>query len=260
GVEFAYNRWIQPVNGISYNRMYTSTPLNWDGGPVTGGNYWTLFPGANGNPGTAPYSGIYANPSNSTGIIVDRFPFKSEDFGRGPTVTVFEPLSPAGGASISMNTRRVVRWYSPGCVYNDILLDGATSLATNIPNTGYAVVTIPSTTVATHTIVVNCKDSAGTFKGSGASLGFKVTDTSLQLMAPGRDDVFDAGSQIVVGWKKAATITSVTVELSTDGGVTLTSLGAFTGTVARVTLPAGAAHRNAVIRVHSITPATIDTM
>jgi parallel beta helix pectate lyase-like protein len=261
GVDFTYNRWIQPAGPNTYNRFLTGSALTWDGGSqVTGGNYWSVFPSANGNPGNVPYAGVFANLSNGTGPIVDRFPYKTEDFGRGPTVTVFEPLSPGAGASIAMGTRRVVRWYSPGCVYNDVVLDGAITLASMVPNTGYAVVTIPSTTVASHSMVVNCRDSAGTLKGNGVSLGFKVTDNTLQLMAPGRDDVFDAGSQIVVGWKKAATITSVIVELSTDGGVTFTTLGTFTGTMARVTLPAGAAHRSAVIRVRSTTPATIDTM
>jgi len=89
--------------------------------------------------------------------------------------------------------------------------------------------------------------------GTATGPTFNVSASTLQLLAPGRDDVFNAGSQILIAWKKAASIASVNVDLSTDGGQTFpTSLGAgLTGTFVRVALPVIAANAKAVIRVRS---------
>ena len=256
GVQFYLNKMIQP-DPLSINRYVIATSTLWDGGAV-GGNYWTVFGGANANPGSVPYGtpgtgnvaqGVFHNLANQTGNIVDRFPFRDEHMGRGWNVTVYEPRS---GAVLSRDTRRTVRWSAPGCTYVDIALDGSTSLGGNLPNTGYAIVTVPTgATIGTHNIVVTCKDSGAAARGSGTSANFTVSDSTLQLKAPGRDDVFNAGSQVLVAWKKSAAIATVNIDLSTDGGVTFpTSLGAgFTGTVARVTIPGAAASAYAVIRV-----------
>lgn len=223
GLEVAYNRMIQSNLGLAHSRYnLPMASTTWDGGPNTGGNFWTLFGGSNGNPGNLPYGtssagdatkGVF-DGSNNTGRIVDRFPYKSEDLGRSGVVTVFEPRTPAG-ASYAAGTKRTVRWYSPGCVYNDVLLDGTTALASNTPNTGYAIVTIPATS-GSHNVVVTCKDSNGVQRGQGATGFFTVTPSTLQILAPGRDDIFNAGSTVKVAWKKASTITSVFVDLSLD--------------------------------------------
>jgi hypothetical protein len=266
--EFAYNRMIQSENdGIAFSRFHTVPSVNWDGGPVTGGNYWTLFTGANGNPGTNPYGspgqsnahfGVWdTNPSNTTGKIVDRYPYQSETLGRSGNVTVFEPRT---NQYIAAGSRRTVRWYGPACVLVDIAL-GGTTLASNIGNIGYHVVTIPAATPAgSNTITVTCRSSSGAGLGSGTSGAFNVSASTLQLLAPGRDDVFNSGQQIVVGWKKTAAITSVNIDLSVDGGSTFPHSLATNqaGTMARVTLPAIQSTANAVIRVISAAPATRD--
>jgi len=262
GIEFAYNRMIQ-TSSLAFSRYNLPGSLsggtNFDAGAMTGGNFWTLFNSPNGNPGTAPYGvsgsgnshqGIYDSLSNTTGRIVDRYAYQSEDFGKGYGVTVSEPRS---SLSFAQGTKRTVRWYAPGCVYVDVALDGATSLASNVANTGYAVVTIPGgASIASHTMGVTCKDSSGTARGSGASPSFSVTSSALTLLAPGRDDVFNSSTEIIVAWTKSAAVASVSVDLSTDGGSTFpTTFGPFTGTVARVTLPAVASTANAVVRVRS---------
>jgi len=244
GLEFMFNR----MQSSTSNR-FVSSGLSIDAGQRLGGNFWSQHSAA-GNPSSAtPYTGVFHNMSNQTGLVVDRYPYQTEDFGHGHGVTVFEPRA----GTVAAGTRRTVRWYAPGCTYADISLDGSTNLASNVPNTGYAVVTIPtSTSAGAHTAVVKCKDSAGTVRGQGSSPSFSTTDSSLQLMAPGRDDVFNAGQSIFVGWKKSAAITSVDIEFSTDKGVTFSPLlSGQTGTFARVTLPTIASSAYAVIRVKS---------
>ena len=246
GIEFFLNRTF----GSTFNRMTVPSPLSIDAGSVIGGNFWSGF-AASGNPSsTTPFNGVAHDSLNDVGRVTDRFPFQTEDMGRGNAVQVFEPIA----GSIARGTRRTVRWNAPGCVYVDVALDGATILASDVPNTGYTVVTIPAgTSLAAHSVAVQCKNSAGTVSGSGSSPAFTVTDSTLQLVAPGRDDVFNAGTAIFVGWKKAASIASVNVMLSTDGGATFptTLASGVTDTFTRVTLPAGAAHQGAVIKVVS---------
>src|SRR6185369_10190541 len=97
GIEFAYNRMLQG-DPNSFSRYVLAGSTNWDGGgPKAGGNYWSLFLSPNGNPGTNPYGsngvgnshlGVYDSaPNNTTGRIVDRYPYQSEDFGKGYNVT-----------------------------------------------------------------------------------------------------------------------------------------------------------------------------
>ena len=248
GLDFYFNRML-----LSSSNRFVSSGLNIDRGSSLGGNYWTQH-GASGNPSTStPYTGVFQSVANATGLVVDRYPYQTEDFGRGQGVTVYEPLA----GTVAPGTRRTVRWYAPGCTYADVSLDGATDLASNLPNIGYAVVTIPgSASAGSHTIVVKCKDSSGIIRGQGSSSTINITNSTLQLMAPGRDDVFNASQQIFVGWKKSSAITGVDIDFSPDKGVTFTRLlSGQTGTFARVTLPAIASTAYAVIRVTQGSPA-----
>jgi hypothetical protein len=246
GIEFFLNR----VFGSTFNRMTVPSPLNIDAGSIIGGNFWSGF-AASGNPSSStPFNGVAHDSLNDVGRVTDRYPFQTEDMGRVNAVQVFEPIA----GSIARGTRRTVRWYAPGCVYVDVNLDGATTIASDVPNTGYTVATIPGgTSLATHFVQVQCKNSAGTVVSAGNGPTFTVTDSTLQLVAPGRDDVYNAGAAIFVGWTMAASISSVNVMLSTDGGATFptTLASGVTDTHARVTLPGGAAHQGAVIKVVS---------
>jgi len=263
GVEFFKNRMISSNVRPSVTRLVTGVTVNLDFGASLGGNFWDRSHVAFGNPSASnPYSGIFHNTSNNTGNVVDRFPFQHEDFGRGQTVTVAEPRSTVTAARGSLKT---VRWDAPGCTLVDILLDGTTGLRThtgstglNVPNTGYGIVTIPdSASVGAHSIVVQCKDSAGTAKGTGSSSSFNVTSTDIVLVAPGRDEVFDAGQTIFVGWKKA-TAGAVDVQFSSDGGATFSNLATgVTASFARVALPAIPGTAYGMIRV--VSGANMDT-
>jgi hypothetical protein len=197
-IQFAWNKMIQP--SPFYNRYNFGGTTNWDGGSAVGGSYWTAFAGANRNPsvgapmappgrGTPPWvcSTTSATPRVTSSTAI---PFRDEHMGRGWGVTVYEPRA---GASLAQSSRRTVRWNAPGCSYVDIALDGSTALGTSLPNTGYAIVTVPAgASIATHNVVVSCKNSAGTVMGSGTSPNFTVSASTLQLKAPGRDDVFNA--------------------------------------------------------------------
>ena len=247
GLEFYANRVL-----LSSNNRFVSSGQNTDWGPRLGGNYWSQHNAAGNPSATTPFTGIFDNLANQTGLVVDRYPYQTEDFGRGHNVTVFEPIA-GSTAPVAAGTRRTVRWYAPGCTYADISLDGITSLGSNLANTGYAVVTIPaSTSSGTHTMLVQCKDSLGTIRGQGSSASFAVKDSSLQLMAPGRDDVFNASREILVGWKKSPSATNVDIEYSADKGATfLPLLTGQTGTFARVTLPNITSSAYMMIRVIS---------
>lgn len=240
GIEFYLNRTLNS----SFSRFATAGTQNIDRGPVLGGNYWSnWFPSGNPSSGQ-PYSGVQDEPTGTTtGRVVDRYPYQSENLGRGYNITVSEPRA---GSSAARGTKRTVRWDSVGCVWVDLTL-GAATLRSNIPNTGYAVVTIPdAAALGSSNIVATCKDSGGTARVSANSPTFSVTDANLKLLSPGRDDVFNAGSQIWVAWKNTnpAALTSVSIDYSTDGGANWTTLATFNNqntnpvTSARVALPA----------------------
>lgn len=247
-VQFFGNR----VLGSTLNRFVQSTALNLDAGSAVGGNYWTQHT-AFGNPSsTNPFNGVFHDTSNNTGLVSDRFPYQNEDLGRGYSVTVYEPRA---GLQVAQGTSRTVRWVAPGCIFVDIALNGV-DLSTNLPNTGYSVIAVPgSASLGASKITVRCKTSLGASLGTGDSSVFDVTSSNLKLLSPGRDDVISAGDSIYVAWKKASSIASVTIELSTDGGATYSALPAtagVTGNFARVTIPAGTASTAyGVIRISS---------
>ena len=183
-LEFAFNRSIQP-DGLSYNRFVLAGTTNWDGGALAGGNYWSFFT-PSGNPSqSTPYGtngqsssslGVYDSLTNTTGRIVDRYPFQNESFGRGGAITIHEPRA---GFSFAQGTRHTVRWSAPACVYVDITLDNSTLLIGDAPNTGYAVVTIPAgASVGAHTIQMLCSNSNGVAFGSGTSASFNVAPST----------------------------------------------------------------------------------
>lgn len=156
---------------------------------------------------------------------------------------------------MARGTSKTVRWYSPGCTYVDVALGGA-SLASNHPNTGYAVVTIPeSAATGASAMTVNCKSAAGVQPGVGQQPESHVCTSDLRnLLHTGCDDVFNTGDTIFVAGKKSSSVSSVAVEFSSDGGASFSSLPFRLGGTCygRVTLPAGiASTANAIIRISS---------
>lgn len=254
GIEFYLNRTINTSN----SRYSTTTTRNLDRGPTLGGNYWSQFLPA-GNPSSTPFTGVFDSTSNTTGRVVDRYPYGSEHLGRGYNTSIFEPRA---GSSFARGTKRTVRWDSVGCVWMDLTLNhtaGSSTLRSDLPNTGYGIVTIPEAAgLGNASITATCKDSGGTVRSSATSPTFSVTTSDLKLLSPGRDDVFNASTPVWVAWKNVnpGVLTSVVIEYSTDGGGSWSPLATVNDqntnplTSARVTLPAtGTAY--AMMRVSS---------
>ena len=253
-IGFALNRTIGSAN----MRWLTGSAQTIDLGSILGGNQWSNhIPTGNPSTGSQPFTGIFHNLANQTGNIVDHYPYQTEDLGRGYNITVYEPLA---NSSVARGTRRTVRWDSIGCFWIDLTLNGAT-LASNVPNTGYHIVTIPATGLGPTFVVATCKDRSGVVRSSANSPTFTVTNSTLTLVSPGREEVYNTGQQVWVGWKNTdrATNTSVIIEYSPDAGgtwpttlATVSNQNTTTAVVSstRVTLP-GTASGNAMIRVRS---------
>ncbi|MBK7660170.1 MAG: right-handed parallel beta-helix repeat-containing protein [Betaproteobacteria bacterium] len=251
-LEFGGNRTINST----FSLLSTASTINIDRGATLGGNFWSQFAG-NGNPGTAAYTGVLDSGASTTGRVVDRFAFQSENLGRGYGATAV--AEPRAGALVARGTKRTVRWDAPGCVWIDFDLDGTTSLLAGAPNTGYAIVTIPAgTAVGSHNIRLTCRDAAGTSRGSFNTSTFTVTDGTLKLLSPGRDDTFNASQSLWVSWSNTNNANaSVAIDYSTDGGANwsnLSTVSSISGTnpvtSTRVTLPATVANR-AMMRVRT---------
>ena len=264
GLEFFGNRMI----GSTLNRLIQPSSLsNLDWGISLGGNFWSQH-AVSGNPGSTPFTGIsYDSLNTINGPVSDRYPFQSETFGASE-LTVSEPLS----GQYAQGSARTVRWNAPGCTYVDITLDGGaalhaldgiTTLPTNLPNTGYAVIRIPAgTSLGAHNTVVSCKSRSGTATGLQSNgPTFTVVNADLTLLSPGRDDVFNAGQSIWISWKRVGALLTgaVTIELSTDGGLSYSPVAATypalvsasTANFARVTLPSIPSTAYAMIRIRS---------
>ena len=230
GYEIGGNRTVNSTN----SRISTTPTINIDRGATLGGNFWSQVT-PSGNPSNTPYTGVFDSVSNTTGKVIDRFPYQSENLGRGYAISVFEPRA---GTLVARGTKRTVRWESIGCVWVDIELDGNTALYAGAPNTGYAVVTIPvGTSTGTHAITLKCRDAAGNLRGTTAtSANFTVTGETLTLLSPGRDDTFNASQSVWVSWKNTnpAANTSVSIDYSTDAAgavwTNITTVGGISAT------------------------------
>ncbi len=232
-LEFFGNRMI----GTENNRLMqpsTFTMLDW--GSTLGGNHWSQHTIAGGNPGTTAFTAISDSPGNvSTGYSSDRFPYQSESF----AITEFTVSEPYAG-DYAIGSARTLRWNGLGCSWVDILLDGVTPVKSNAPNTGYAVVNIPSATEGSHYFAIACRNSSGQSTGVTAnSPVFNVKSSNLKLLAPGRDDVFNAADRIAVAWARANGFNgTVNIEFSTDDFATVTALATgVSGNFAFVNLP-----------------------
>ncbi len=87
---------------------YSLSPMQWDSGStVLGGNYYSEFTTANGNPsnGSTPYVKIFDNNSGGVGLYQDRYPYQAEQLGQEYGVVT---QLPAAGASLAAGTFKTI--------------------------------------------------------------------------------------------------------------------------------------------------------
>ena len=203
-----------------------SSGMQWDSGsPVLGGNYYSNFTSANGNPGTIPYTNIQGGKDQ------DRYPYESEALGK--TYGVVTQL-PASGASLAAGTFKTISWISQGCVLVDLTLynssNSATAIASNYPDYGFYRWTVPTVTPGSYTVKVTCKDShSNATSASATTPAFNITTADLTLLSPQRSLMLDSGT-IQVAWTKSANVTAVDVYIryADSQGYTLQQAGVTT--------------------------------
>jgi parallel beta-helix repeat protein len=180
-------------------------------------------------------------------VLTDAYPYGVETLGRAPSVTV---LLPAASSVVSAGLRKTIEWRSTGCTHVDLYYKpsaGAQQLiVANYPDTGIYQWTVPPLTTGTsYTIVIDCKNTAGTSLGvSGSSPeSFIAGDAGIELLAPQGNHRITAGQTVKVAWKRAVGVTGlVTVQYrSSPGGSLTTLISNVAGNEATVTVPADGA-------------------
>jgi parallel beta-helix repeat protein len=207
---------------------FSGTGITWDSGStVLGGNYYSDFTTANGNPsnGSTPYTNIFDATSGGIGQYVDHYPYQSEALGK--TYGVLAQL-PAAGASLAAGTFKTISWISQGCVFVDLTLynssDGASTIVSNYPDYGFYRWTVPAVTPGSYTVTVTCKNSLQSATGASATTqAFNITTSDLVLLAPQRSLMLDSGANLQIGWAKSTNVTAVDVYIrySDSQGYTL---------------------------------------
>ena len=185
---------------------YSLSPsgIQWDSGStVLGGNFYSDFTSANGNPsnGSTPYTHINSGQ--------DRYPYQSESMGKNYGVTM---QLPAAGTSLAAGTFKTISWISQGCVFVDLTLydssNSATAIVSNYPDFGFYRWTVPAVAAGAYTIKVTCKNSAlNATSASATSPAFNITTSDLTLLSPQHNLMVDSGTAIQVSWSKSANVT-----------------------------------------------------
>jgi parallel beta-helix repeat protein len=222
------NRYFNVLNHYTF----TGATVNWDSGStVLGGNFFSDFTSADGNPsnGATPYTNIIDTSSGGRGVYEDHYPYQAESLGKTYGVTV---LTPALNASLAAGSQKTISWRSQGCVLVDVTLlnasNNATAIATNYADFGYYRWTVPSVAPGAYNIQVNCKNSSGTAVGA-TSTGpkFNITTADLVLLSPQADLIADPGQSLLISWKKSANVTQpVTVNIRYSDSASYTALQA----------------------------------
>ncbi len=193
---------------------FTPSGTQWDSGsPVLGGNYYSDFTTANGNPsnGSTTYTNIFQDVQGDRGIYKDNYPYQSESLGKTYGVA---PILPAAGTYLAAGTFKTISWVSQSCVFVDLTLLNAsknpTTIVTNYADYGYYRWTVPAVTPGAYSIQITCKDSLNNTQTSATTPTFNITTSDLVLLSPQRDLLVDSGA-IKVAWSKSVNVGSVDV-------------------------------------------------
>jgi parallel beta-helix repeat protein len=201
--------------------------VQWDSGStVLGGNFFSDFTSANGNPsnGLTPYTNMIGAPM---GVYQDRYPYQSESLGREYRMAV---QTPPAGVTVAAGSQKTISWNSQGCVLVDINLLNAsntsTPITTNYQDYGYYRWTVPAVAPGQYSLQVSCKNSAGAASGvSGNGPAFHIATGDLVLLSPQTDLIVDPGQSTMISWKKSANVTQpVTVNIRYSDSSPYTSL------------------------------------
>jgi uncharacterized protein (TIGR03437 family) len=192
---------------------FSPAAVQWDSGsPVLGGNFYSDFSAANGNPsnGSTPYTNIYQNAAGAKGMYQDRYPYQSENLGKSYGVVA---LLPAAGTMLAAGTLKTIAWVSQECMLVDLTLFNSSNVATtivaNYPDYGFYRWTVPAMTPGVYTIGVTCKNSLATATSASATTpSFNITPPDLVLLSPQRDLMVNSSATIQFAWKKSGNVGS----------------------------------------------------
>ena len=235
------------LNGVTYSLL--PADARWDAWSFLGGNHWSEFSAATGNPDLShPYRGFIAD-----GAYVDRFPFASETLQTASILNSMTVVEPAAGSVLAAQTRKTIRWVGRGCSYVNLFYGSAVSsptlIAAKYPNTGYYIWNVPSVAFRSdYYVQAVCTDS------NGASLGvfgdgptFTMASNDLVLMNPGRGSRATNNGSLRVAWKASAAVAGVNVFVRAGSGPETQVAFNVTGTsFTDVTLPGSVSSSSAV--------------
>ncbi|MFC1514986.1 Ser-Thr-rich GPI-anchored membrane family protein, partial [Candidatus Omnitrophota bacterium] len=131
--------------------------------------------------------------------------------------------SPNGGETFRVGSESPISWDRLGSITAVALeysIDNGANwkrLASSIPNSGVYPWTIPDSISAQ--CLVRIYDVVDPQVRDVSAAAFKIAG-SLNLISPAGGDLFDAGSQCTIAWKRLGTITRVSLHYSTDSGAT----------------------------------------
>jgi hypothetical protein len=240
------NNPLPPSNGrqgLTYS--FTPAGVQWDASRFLGGNHWSDFTQASGNPDTFHqykgfvYDGTHGPDGN--GPYVDKFPYSSDNLGAVPygvySVTAWEPVS---GQVLAAGTTKTVRWTARGCTLVDLSLSGSVPIVTSYPNVGYFFWTVPAVAPGTYFVRVDCRDATGGLPSvQGDTSTFTIGTTDLVLLNPGRAFRATNGGTVRVAWKKSGAVGNVNIFVKSGSAGAETQVGTnLGGTFADITLPA----------------------
>ena len=205
------------LNTIDHYVLNGSSVQFDSGSAVLGGNYFSDFTTANGNPsnGATPYTNI-RDQNNATGVNQDRYPFTSESLGKVYSIGL---RIPSAGSYLAISSVKTIAWNSQGCMLVDLSLvntagSSVASIASNAADYGYYRWTVPNVTPGSYRLRADCKTSGGALTGNtSAGPAFQITPPDLLLLSPQSNLIQEANTPLQISWKKSAAIAAVDVYL-----------------------------------------------
>ena len=250
---FFRNRFVRgnnTTNGLTWSLAPSDT--HWDSGSFLGGNHWSEFAAANGNPDpNHPYTAFIGG----NGAYADHYPYSSESLAtsRIPiSVTIYEPVA---GSVIAAGSIRTIHWVGRGCSLVDLFYKsgatGPTLIASGYPNVGYYFWNVPAGLPVRndYSIQINCANRNGAWLGaSGIGPQFSVAASDLVLLNPGRATRAVNGGAMRVAWKASSAVTgNVLIYMKSGSGAEALIDTAPAGATFRdITLPASVSNSGLV--------------